>query len=136
VLEPKAWRRRIGTDGKLFFLDDGNGQISKHQFGDLLYDGQQLLVGKRMVKIAAPMGALFDKLDVQQYILPRLPKEAHVTGVTLFGQSLRRGNVEMWAALSIMVLLFIFSIAAPLLGWTSRHSSAEIPATYITTNPR
>ena len=136
VLEPKAWRRRIGTDGALFFLDEGNGHITKHEFGDLLYDGQQLLVGKRMVKIAAPMGALFDKLDVQQYILPRLPKDAHVSGVTLFGQSLRRGNVEMLAALSIMVLVLIFSIAAPLLGWTSRHSSAEIPATHTITNPR
>src|SRR6266545_152402 len=110
IRPPRAWRMRMGTDGRRFFLDPGNGKVEEHSFSELaISNGQQLLVGRRLIALRLGAGALFADEELRGYIFARIPPSGRVDPLRLFVRALDRGSRELW------LVLIIFAIGALLL---------------------
>jgi len=105
IRPPRAWRMRLGTDGRRFFLDPGNGKVEEHPFGELaVSNGQQLLVGRKLIALRLAPGALFAEEELGGTILARIPPSGRVSPLRLIALALGRGSRELWAVLIIAVI--------------------------------
>jgi len=105
IRPPRAWRTRLGTDGRRFFLDPGNGKVEEHEFSELaISNGQQLLIGRKLIALRLGPGALFAEEELRGTILARIPPSGRVNAVRLFARALGRGSRELWAVLIIVVI--------------------------------
>jgi len=105
VWMPRAWRMRLGTDGRRFFFDPGNGKVEEHEFSELaISNGQQLLIGRKLIALRLAPGALFAEEELRGTILARIPPSGRVNAVRLFARALGRGSRELWAVLIIVVI--------------------------------
>jgi len=105
VWTPRAWRMRLGTDGRRFFLDPGNGKVEEHEFSELaISNGQQLLVGRKLIALRLGPGALFAEEELRGTILARIPPSGRVNPLQLIARAFGRGSRELWAVLIIVVI--------------------------------
>jgi len=105
IWRPRAWRTRLGTDGRTFFLDPGNGKVEEHSFSELaISNGQQLLVGRRLIALRLGPGALFAEEELGGTILARIPPSGRVNPLRLIALALGRGSRELWAVLIITAI--------------------------------
>ena len=104
VRSPKAWRTRLGTDGKRFFLDRGDGKLRGYPFEALVVsNGRQLLVGRRLIALRLGPGPLFDEKELAGYVLSRIPPSNRVGPYRLFMRALRAGNRETQWSIVVMI---------------------------------
>jgi len=104
VRPPKAWRTRLGTDGKRFFLDRGDGKLRGYPFESLaVSNGRQLLVGRRLISLRLGPGPLFDEKELAGYILSRISPSNRVSPFGLLVRAMRAGNRETWWSIVVMV---------------------------------
>jgi len=120
VRPPKNWRMRLGTDGKRFFLDRGDGKLRAYPFEALVVsNGRQLLVGRRLIPLRlgnGPQrlgpGPLFDEKELAGYILSRIPPSNRVDPYRLLVRALRAGNREtQWSIVAMIVFLALFALS-------------------------
>jgi len=105
IWRPRAWRMRLGTDGRRFFLDPGNGKVEEHSFSELgISNGQQLLVGRKLIALRLGPGALFAEEELRGTILARIPPSGRVNPLRLIARALGRGSRELWAVLIITAI--------------------------------
>jgi hypothetical protein len=105
VRPPRAWRMRLGTDGKRFFLDWGDDKLREYPFEALaVSNGRQLLVGRRLIPLRLGRGqSLFDEKELAGYVLSRIPPSNRVGPYQLFVRALRAGNRETQWSVVIMI---------------------------------
>jgi len=105
IWRPRAWRMRLGTDGRRFFFDPGNGKVEEHEFSALVSsNGRQLLVGKKLITLRVGVGPLFVEDDLRGTILARIPPSGRVNPLRLIARALGRGSRELWAILIIVAI--------------------------------
>lgn len=106
---PRVWRMRLGTDGRRFFFDPGNGKVQQHEFGALATsNGRQLLVGDKLIILRGKQGPLFEEDEMSGLILARIPPSGRVGSFRLFALALGRGSRDLWAALIIVAIAIAF----------------------------
>ncbi len=111
IRPPRAWRMRLGTDGQRFFLDPGNGKVEEHSFSELATsNGQQLLVGKRLIALRLGAGALFAEEELRGYIFARIPPSGRLDLGRLFVRALGQGSREMWWIVIALVITAAFLV--------------------------
>ncbi|HVQ62314.1 MAG TPA: hypothetical protein VMS53_09550 [Burkholderiales bacterium] len=105
VRPPRTWRMRLGTDGKRFFLDWGDGKLRGYPFDALVVsNGRQLLVGRRLIPLRLGRGQpLFDEKELAGYVLSRIPPSNRVGPYRLFMRALRAGNRETQWSIVVMI---------------------------------
>lgn len=113
VRPPKVWRTRLGTDGKRFFLDRGDGKLRGYPFEALVVsNGRQLLVGRRLIPLRLGPGPLFDEKELAGYILSRIPPSNRVGPYRLFVRALRAGNREtQWGIVAVIAFVALFALS-------------------------
>ena len=96
---------RLGTDGRRFFFDPGNGKVEEHEFSALATsNGRQLLIGKKLINLRVGLGPLFVEDDLSGAILARIPPSGRVNPLRLIARALGRGSRELWAVLIITAI--------------------------------
>ena len=111
VRKPRAWRLRIGSDGKRFFLDPGNGRTEEYPFTELATSGGRvLLAGKRFIALYTGLGPLFAPEEIRDYILARIPASGHVSQLQLSLRGLERGSRQMWAIVVILAVGIVLAV--------------------------
>jgi hypothetical protein len=110
---PRAWRTRLGTDGKRFFLDRGDGKLRGYPFEALVVsNGRQLLVGRRLIPLRVGLGPLFDEKELAGYVLSRIPPSNKVDPYRLFVRALRAGNREtQWSIVAMIAVAALFVLS-------------------------
>jgi hypothetical protein len=109
IFLPRVWRRRLGTDGRDFFLDLGNGKVEKYSFSALATSkGHQLLAGRRLIPLRTGMGSLFPEDELRGYILARIPPSGRVDPLRLMMRALDKGSRELWWALAVIAIALAF----------------------------
>lgn len=113
IWAPRVWRMRLGTDGRRFFFDPGNGKVQEHEFGALAtWNGRQLLIGKKLITLRARQGPLFDEDELSAVILARIPPSGRVDSFRIFALALGRGSPELWAVV-VIAAIGIASVLLP-----------------------
>ncbi len=108
---PRAWRIRLGTDGRLFFFDPGNGKVEEHSFSALaISNGRQLLVGRRLLALRLGPGPLFAEEDLRSYVFARIPPSGRLDPVRFFLRALDQGSRELWWAVIIVAICALFLV--------------------------
>ncbi|MBI5910929.1 MAG: hypothetical protein HY848_13375 [Betaproteobacteria bacterium] len=108
ILLRRLDRRRLGTDGHDFLFDSGNGKIEQYPFAALLTgDQRQLLAGKRLIPLYAPLGALFDVDELHRYIFARMTPSSRIGPFALFREALFQGNRQILLPMSICLAVVI-----------------------------
>ena len=134
----QAFRIRLGTDGRDFLLDLGDGDLERYSMGSLVTgDGRQLLAGRRLIPLCGPIGWIFDAEEIRGHVIARMTLSSRVGILPLLRLALHRGNRELWfivivslAAMVVVMVLALFSgFAVPLRsGEISKLASAANPA--------
>jgi len=121
---------RLGTDGRRFFFDPGNGKVEEHEFSELaISNGQQLLVGRRLIALRLGPGALFAEEELRGIILARIPPSGRVGLVRLFALALGRGNRELRVVLivtAIGAVLFLLPKLFPAMAAVFKAIAAQL----------
>ena len=111
---PRAWRTRLGTDGKRFLLDLGDGKVRGYPFEALVVNGRQLLAGRRLIQLRAGRGnrPLFDEKELAGYVLSRIPPSNRVDSFRLLVRALRAGNRESrWGIVLLIAVVVLFALS-------------------------
>jgi hypothetical protein len=120
VRQPRAWRTRLGTDGKRFFLDRGDGKLRGYPFEALVVsNARQLLVGRRLIPLRSnpgPLGLgpgpLFDEKELAGYVLSRIPPSNRVDPFRFFMRALRAGNREtQWGIVAVIAVAALYALS-------------------------
>ncbi|HEX6559600.1 MAG TPA: hypothetical protein VF021_09055, partial [Longimicrobiales bacterium] len=98
-------RRRIGvTRGQVRF-DPGTGNVIESRWEDVRVSSRALLVGRHLVPIIDNRRRfLYPQAEVESQLLSRLPPTAFVSNLRLLLETLRRGNVSLWATCVALVI--------------------------------
>jgi hypothetical protein len=111
VRVPRTWRMRMGTDGRRFFLDPGNGKVEEHSFSALAtWNGRQLLVGTRLIALRLGAGPLFAEEDLRGYVFARIPPSGRVDPGRLFVRALGQGSRELWGIVIVLAIGGLFLV--------------------------
>ncbi|HET7765094.1 MAG TPA: hypothetical protein VFK92_08385 [Burkholderiales bacterium] len=114
VRPPRAWRTRLGTDGKRFLLDLGDGKVRGYPFESLVVNGRQVLAGHRLIQLRAgyDQRPLFDEKELAGYVLSRIPPANRVSSFQLLMRALRAGNRETrWSIGLVVAVLALFALS-------------------------
>lgn len=106
----RAFRVRLGTDGRDFFLDPGKGEPERYPLASLATANErQLLAGKRLIPLYGSLGPMFDLEEVRRHIFARMAPASRVGVLRLFGRALRQGNELIWTTVAVaLVALVVF----------------------------
>ena len=109
-------RRRLGVEGHEFLFDPGNGRVERYPFDTVVTgDSRQLLAGKRLIPLYAPLGPLFEGDKVQNYILARMAPSSRIGVASLFREALKRGSRDLWIMLVVVCLAASALLLLPVL---------------------
>ena len=118
----RAFRIRLGTDGRDFFLDPGDGNLEQYSLGSIATgDGRQLLAGKRLIPLDSPLGSIFDPEEVHSHILSRLAPSSKVGLFPLLRLALHRRNRELLFIAAVCLVAPIAVIVFALLHGFASH---------------
>lgn len=112
MLSGKLLRSKLGTDGIQLFHDKGDGKVYAYPLAQTLSDGNRLLAGQRMIVMRVMHRMIFDRDDLEKYILARLGTVAQRSPWQLYVVGMRNGNrIIWWNSVLIALALLIWAVA-------------------------
>lgn len=102
-------RSRIGADSAHLLYDPGNGTVQRYAWSPVLTDRTDLLLGRRIVRLSTALAGekpltIFPSEPLRGLILARIPPSGIVKGWQLQWMALKRGNLALWAGLTLFVV--------------------------------
>jgi hypothetical protein len=109
---PRLRQRRLGVNRREVRFESGSGKVIAAPWNDVRVGPRTLLLGAHLVQIIDARGRyLFPREAIETQLLGRLPRSAFLRNGRIVFESLRRGNIGMWAT----VLSFAFCLGLTLL---------------------
>jgi hypothetical protein len=114
----RLMRSRLGTDGVNLFHDKGDGKVYSFPLTQTLSDGFQLLAGRRLIPVRARNRMIYDRAELEGWLLSRLGPGAQLSPWNLFVAGLRNGNHIVWANVLAILMVVLGMIAVRLTGFS------------------
>lgn len=90
--------RRIGVTRGGVQYDPGSGNVTESPWEDIRVSSHGMLIGRHVVQIIDQRGRyLYPQAEVESHLLSRLQPGAFLSNPRLLLETLRRGNVTLWA---------------------------------------
>lgn len=107
-------RSRLGTDGIQLLHDKGDGKVFAYPLAQTLSDGNRLLAGRRMIVMRAMHRMLFDRDDLEQYLLARMGSASLRSPGQLYLAGMRNGSRLIWLNSIFIILIIVAWVVARL----------------------
>jgi len=99
---------RLGTDGVQLLHDNGNGKVFSYPLSQVISDGSRLLAGNRLIVLRILPRLLYERDELEQYLLARLGTASLCTPGQFYLAGLRQGNQIFWMN-TVLILLIVLA---------------------------